>query len=148
MTRDAADAETGAVTAEDAEAARNALYRYARAVDLADESLLAETFTEDVVLERVDGSRVGRAAVLAFYRTVFDGPTLWSKHMVTNVTTEATVEGLAVTAYFQTVSSTGSEAKAVFGEYRDVLVRQAGRLRIHRKRIDVQQSFPLAVRDA
>lgn len=137
------------VTAEDVEAARAALHRYARAVDVADESLLAEVFTEDAVLERVDGSREGRDAVLAFYRTVFEGPAVWSKHLVTNVTTAANTEGFAVTAYFQAVSRTEDDAMTVFGEYRDLLVRDGGSgLRIRRKRIDVQQRFPLAVPDA
>lgn len=137
-----------AVTADDSEAARVALHRYARAVDLADESLLAEAFTEDVLLARVDGSREGRDTVLAFYRTVFEGPTVWSKHLITNVTAEAVAEGFAVTAYFQAVSRTEVDAMTVFGEYSDLLVRDGEGLRIRRKRIDVQQSFSQAVWDA
>ncbi|MBB3052052.1 3-phenylpropionate/cinnamic acid dioxygenase small subunit [Prauserella isguenensis] len=130
-----------------AEAARATLHRYARAVDNRDEAALALVFTEDVAFERVDGLREGRDTVLAFYRTVFGGPTVWSKHMVTNVLVEPHRDGLAVTAYFQAVSRTADDAIAVFGEYDDLLVPGGDGLRIARKRIDVQQTFDLEPRD-
>lgn len=129
-----------------AEAARATLHRYARAVDARDESALAAVFTEDVTFERVDGIREGRDTVLAFYRTVFDGPTTWSKHMVTNVIVEPQRAGLAVTAYFQAVSRTADDAVTVFGEYDDLLVPDGDGLRIARKRVDVQQTFGLEPR--
>ncbi|TWH23009.1 nuclear transport factor 2 family protein [Prauserella rugosa] len=138
------------MTDHPAEAARTALHRYARAVDTRDEQALATVFTGEVVLERVDGARTGRDTVLAFYRGVFDGPTLWSKHLVTNVVAEPDgANGVAVTAYFQAVSRTADEAIAIYGEYDDVLVpgpAAGAGLRIARKRIDVQQVFTLEPR--
>lgn len=133
-------------TAGDSETARATLHRYARAVDTRDEVALAEVFTEDVAFERADGLREGRDAVIAFYRTVFEGPTLWSKHMITNVLAEPHGDGLAVTAYFQAVSRTADDALAVFGEYDDWLVSGEHGLRVARKRIDVQQVFGLEPR--
>lgn len=132
----------------DSEAARATLHRYARAVDTRDEEALAEVFTTDVTFERVDGLREGRDAVLSFYRTVFDGPVVWSKHMITNVLVEPRGDGLAVTAYFQAVSRTAGDAIAVLGEYDDLLVPDGDGLRIARKRIDVQQTFGVEPRDA
>ncbi|GAA1203654.1 nuclear transport factor 2 family protein [Prauserella alba] len=134
-------------TAADSEAARATLHRYARAVDTRDETALAEVFTTDIAFERVDGLREGRGTVLAFYRSVFAGPTVWSKHMITNVLVEPSGDDLAVTAYFQAVSRTADDAIAVFGEYDDLLVRRGDGLRIARKRIDVQQTFAVEPRD-
>lgn len=138
-----------------AETARATLHRYARAVDTRDDAALADVFAPDVVLERVDGPRTGRDAVLTFYRGVFDGPAVWSKHLVTNVLVEpadAPANGdrsaYAVTAYFQAVSRTADEAIAVFGEYDDVFVADGTGMRIARKRIDVQQTFTLEPRHA
>ncbi|MBB3661309.1 MULTISPECIES: nuclear transport factor 2 family protein [Prauserella salsuginis group] len=134
-------------TAADSEAARTTLHRYARAVDTRDDTALAEVFTADVAFERVDGLREGRDTVLAFYRSVFAGPTVWSKHMITNVLVRPRGDGLAVTAYFQAVSRTADDAIAVFGEYDDLLVPDGDGWRIARKRIDVQQTFGMEPRD-
>lgn len=137
-----------AVTAEAAEAVRTVMYRYARAVDRRDEVLLAACLTDDVVLHRVDGPRNGRDAVLAFYRTVFEGPTVWSKHLITNVAVTAVPTGFEASAYFHAVSHTATDGMSVLGEYTDLLVPDAaGALRIRRKSIDVQRCFRLEVQD-
>ncbi len=135
-----------AVTPVDMEGVRELLHRYARAVDTTDESLLEGCLADDVILHRVDGAREGIDAVIAFYRTVFEGPTVWSKHMVTNLVCTPTPKGFDVDAYFEAVSRTTDSAIMVLGEYHDQVVRAAdGSLRIAVKRIDVQQIFPLAV---
>jgi hypothetical protein len=88
--------------------------------------------------------RAPAAAVLEFYRSVFAGPTVWSKHMVTNVEVEAAPRGFAARAYFQAVSRTDTTGITILGEYADLLVPDGDRLLIAEKRIDVQQTFPLA----
>ncbi len=135
-------------TPEGIAAVQTALHRYARAVDRGDEELLAQAFTEDVVLERADGPREGKDAVLAFYRQVFEGPTVWSKHLITNLLVQPSASGLAVTSYFQAISRTANDAIAIFGEYDDLLVPFDAEMRIARKRIDVQQTFQMEPRDA
>lgn len=135
-----------AVTPEIMEGVRAALYRYALAVDSSDEDMLAAALTSDVVLHRVDGAREGISAVLAFYRQVFDGPTVWSKHLVSNITCSASPDGYHVDAYFQAISRTADAGIMILGEYHDLVVRDSdGAYRIATKNIDVQQSFPLAV---
>lgn len=135
-------------TPEDIAIAQTALHRYARAVDRGDAESLAEVFTEDVVLERADGTREGKDAVLAFYRRVFEGPTVWSKHLITNLLVRPRAGGLAATSCFQAVSRTTNDAIAIFGEYDDLLVPFDAGMRIARKRIDVQQTFQMEPRDA
>ncbi|MFW0783484.1 nuclear transport factor 2 family protein [Gordonia sp. CPCC 206044] len=138
--------KSASVTPTEMEAVRELLYRYARAVDTSDEDLLADCLHPDVVLHRVDGPRHGRDAVLAFYRTVFDGPTTWSKHLVSNVTCTSGPDGIAVHAYFHAVSTNADGGLSVFGEYSDQVVRcDDNSLRIAVKSIDVQQTFPLEV---
>ncbi len=143
------DEPTGtAVSAEEAEAARVLLYRYARAVDEQDEKALHALVTDDVVLHRVDGAREGRAAFLDFYRSVFDGPVEWSKHLVTNVVVVREGIGLRASAYFEAVSVADGTGRAIYGEYHDRFVGAGGQLRISEKRIDVQHTFLLGGRDA
>ncbi|GAB92065.1 nuclear transport factor 2 family protein [Gordonia rhizosphera] len=137
------------VSPEELEGVRALLHQYAYAVDSSDESLLAAVLTDDVVLHRVDGAREGADAVLAFYRTVFDGPTIWSKHLVTNLTCTVTPHGYDVDAYVQAISRTADTGMMVLAEYHDQVVRDdTGRYRIAVKAIDVQQTFPLEVRMA
>lgn len=136
-----------AVAPQDAEAARAVLHRYARAVDGRDPEALAGVLAEDAVLHRADGPRTGREAVLDFYRSVFAGPTVWSKHLITNVDVSPEPRGLAVRACFQAVSRTKTEGKVIYGEYRDLLVGDASELRIREMHIEMQQTFPLEVRD-
>ncbi|MBK1787344.1 nuclear transport factor 2 family protein [Prauserella cavernicola] len=128
------------------EEVRAALYRYARAVDERDETALADVFGADVVLHRADGAHRGRDAVLDFYRTVFAGPTTWSRHVVTNVTAEPDGGATRARAYFQAVSRSASGGLTVVGEYADLLARERdGVVRIREKSIDVQQSFLMEV---
>ncbi|MGO3326628.1 nuclear transport factor 2 family protein [Gordonia sp. (in: high G+C Gram-positive bacteria)] len=132
------------VTPAVAESAREAMYRYARAVDDADESALAACLHSDVVLHRVDGARTGRDEVLAFYRTVFDGPTSWSKHFVGNISCSGDDLAVDVHAYFQAVALTEAGPTLVFGEYNDRLVAdRSGGLLLSIKSIDVQLTIPL-----
>ncbi|MEQ3549519.1 nuclear transport factor 2 family protein [Pseudonocardia nematodicida] len=133
---------------EDTEAARRLLHRYARAVDGRDEAMLASVLAPDAVLHRADGPRTGRAEVLSFYRSVFDGPTVWSAHLVTNVDADPVPDGLAVTALFQAVSRTATEGRVIYGEYRNLLGRDGDGLRIQEMTIEIQQIFPLEVSGA
>ena len=134
------------VTADQAEAARQALYRYARAVDACDEAALTDCLHPEAVLHRVDGAREGRDEIIAFYRTVFTGPTQWSQHSVDTITCTPRDGGIDVDAYFRAVAQTATGASLIFGEYHDRLTPDAdGTLRLITKNIDVQQSFPLEV---
>ncbi|WAC57501.1 nuclear transport factor 2 family protein [Gordonia sp. SL306] len=138
--------KSASVTPTEMEAVRELLHRYARAVDSRDEDLLADCLHPDVVLHRVDGPRHGRDTVLAFYRTVFDGPTTWSKHLVSNITCTSNPDGIDVGAYFHAASTTSDGGLSVFGEYSDRVVRSDdGSLCIVVKAIDVQQIFPMEV---
>ncbi|MCF8570210.1 nuclear transport factor 2 family protein [Gordonia sp. HY002] len=129
-----------------AEAARETLYRYARAVDSADEAELAACLHPDAVLHRSDGARTGRDEVLAFYRTVFAGPTSWSKHFVSNISCTGDDSAVDVHAYFQAAALTDDGFALIFGEYNDTLVADgSGSLLLSVKSIDVQQSVPLGV---
>lgn len=128
-------------TAEEAEAVRRVLHTYTQAVDAQDCDLLGSVFTADVVLHRVDGARTGRDSVLEFYRSVFDGPVIWSVHLVTNVLVDR-VEGDVVSrAAFHSAQLSGETIIDIYGRYRHRFADIDARLCVAEKWIDVEQVF-------
>jgi ketosteroid isomerase-like protein len=85
---------------ETAEAAREASWRYAAAVDTLDFDLLAQVFTDDAVLTTRKGPRQGRDEIVAYYRQALADP-IDRKHFMLNqrVTWQAPGEAL-MESYF------------------------------------------------
>ncbi|GAA5135786.1 nuclear transport factor 2 family protein [Pseudonocardia adelaidensis] len=124
------------------EAVRRVLHTYALAVDTRDLDVLGSVFTADVVLHRVDGARTGRAAVLEFYRSVFDGDVAWTVHLVTNVLVDRADDGgLESRAAFHSAQLAGGAVVDIYGRYRHRFATEGERLCIAEKWIDVQQVF-------
>lgn len=70
-----------------------------------------------------------------FYRTVFDSPSLGSRHMVANVRAEETEDGsVRVDAYFEAVFIEETGTRRILGRYQDTMVHADGRLLIAHKR--------------
>ncbi|MFV0457516.1 MAG: nuclear transport factor 2 family protein [Actinomycetales bacterium] len=118
-------------------AARALVHRYARLVDAKDLAGLGEIVTDDVELDRRDGSRTGREAFVALYRAFAESDVLDSLHTVTNIeVVPAGQDRWTVHAAFVAFTCHPDGARMNWGRYADdVVLDDAGELRLAAKRI-------------
>jgi uncharacterized protein (TIGR02246 family) len=122
---------------ETTEAAREASWRYARAVDGPDFDLLADAFTEDAVLVTRKGPRQGRDAVVDYYRTALADP-YGRKHFLVNQQVTWLAPGRALLESYFLYTYTGADTSVLgWGNYRDEVVVVDGVGRISEKRISI-----------
>lgn len=84
------DIEARLARLETAEAAREASWRYATAIDTLDFDLLASVFAPDATLTTRRGTRTGRDAIIEYYRAALADP-IDRRHFLVNQ--RVTVEG-------------------------------------------------------
>lgn len=118
--------------------AQGVLHTYTRLVDNKDLDGLAAIAHPDVVLERADGRREGRAHFVDLYRQFAASDVLDSQHMVTNVTARRLDSGtVRVDAAFLAITTHPDGARLTWGRYEDDLALLEGRLVLAAKRIRV-----------
>ncbi|MBI1350377.1 MAG: DUF4440 domain-containing protein [Actinomycetales bacterium] len=122
---------------ETAEAAREATWRYATAIDTLDFDLLAEAFTEDAALTTRKGTRTGRDVVLDYYRQALADPVA-RKHFLLNQTVDVTAPGTAVVSSYFLYTFAGDDTSILgWGNYVDTVRVEDGVGRISEKRISI-----------
>lgn len=129
---------------ETLEAARQATWRYANAVDGPDFDLLADAFTEDAVLMSRSGDKRGREAVLAYYRSALEAP-IGRKHLLCNQEVEVSGPGAAIVrSYFAYTYAGDATSILGWGSYVDRVRIEGGVGRICEKRITIDASGEVA----
>lgn len=122
---------------EVAEAARQASWRYAVAVDTSDFDMLADVFTEDAVLTTRQGSRQGREEILAYYRTALADP-LGRKHFMVNQAVTPVGSDVALMHSYFIYTFAGEDISTLgWGNYHDRVRVVDGVGRIEEKRISI-----------
>ena len=121
-----------------AEAAREACWQYALAVDTLDFALLADSFTEDASLTTRRGTRTGRGEVVAYYETALADP-VDRRHFIVNPQVEVTGPDTAtVRSLFAYTFAGEGVAVLGWGRYVDeVRMGPDGRARITAKSISI-----------
>jgi ketosteroid isomerase-like protein len=122
-------------------AGEDVLHRYQRLVDTKDLDGLADLVTDDVLLRRRGEETRGREAFLDLYRRFASSDVTTAQHMASNVevTPSSSAGGqdvLRVDSCFLALTTHESgEARAMWGRYRDDVVRVEDRWLIAAKRI-------------
>mgnify|MGYP006282190229 CR=1 FL=1 len=125
---------------EVAEAAREATWRYATAVDGPDLDLLRDVFTEDAVLVSRSGAKEGREAVLDYYSRALEAP-IGRKHLLTNQQVDVTGPNEAVVSSYFAYTYAGDDTSVLgWGSYVDRVRVDNGVGRIVEKRITIDAS--------
>lgn len=125
---------------ETVEAARQATWRYAQAVDGPDLDLLADVFTEDAVLVSRSGAKEGREAVIDYYRRALEAP-VGRKHLLTNQDVELVAPGEAIVRSYFAYTYAGTQTSVLgWGSYVDTVRVVDGIGRIAEKRISIDAS--------
>ncbi len=128
--------------------AEQLLYAYQDRVDHKDLTGLAEVFhPPDAVLERQDGPRTGRDAVIDLYRAFADSDVTNAQHNGYNVrVSETDTAGvLRVDSCFLAITTHASGgARYVWGRYRDDMVHHEGRWVYLVKRILIGRTLLIA----
>ena len=122
------------------EAAREATWRYALAVDTLDFDLLRDVFAEDAVLTTRQGSRQGREEILAYYRKALADP-LGRKHFMVNQTVTPVGSDVAEMHSYFIYTFAGEDTSTLgWGNYHDRVrvIDGVGRIEEKRISIDVQ----------
>ncbi len=122
---------------ETIEAAREASWRYAAAVDGRDFDLLAAVFADDAVLTTRRGSRDGRDEIVAYYRNALADP-VERKHFLVNQTATWLEPGLArLESYFLYTYAGDDTSILGWGTYVDRVRVLDGVGHIEEKRISI-----------
>lgn len=119
--------------------ARALMHEYQRLVDAKDVEGLGRLVVDDVLLERTQESRRGRAEFVDLYRAFAASDVEVAQHMVTNVRVSPAGEGRHQidSCFFVLTTHTSGGARMVWGRYRDDMVRPVDRWLFAAKRISV-----------
>lgn len=120
-------------------AAADLMHRYQRFVDTKDLEGLSSLVTDDVELQRRQGSGQGREAFLDLYRGFVASDVDVAQHMVTNIMVSPLPEGRhrIDSSFFVITTHETGDARMIWGRYSDDMVRVGGDWRYAAKRIDV-----------
>jgi ketosteroid isomerase-like protein len=122
---------------EVAEAAREATWRYALAVDTLDFDLLSDVFTENAVLTTRQGPRQGREEILAYYRKALADPVGRKHFMVNQSVAHVGPDAATLLSYFLYTFAGQDTSILGWGTYHDVVRVVDGVGRIEEKRISI-----------
>jgi hypothetical protein len=115
--------------------AQRTLVDYATALDERNPAALERLVVADVALTRAGSTLQGVRPFMDFYQSVFDSPTLGTRHMVSNVRAEYLEDGsVGVQAYFEAVFIEAAGTRRLLGRYDDSMQMVDGWLRIAHKR--------------
>jgi ketosteroid isomerase-like protein len=131
---------------EMAEATRNLVAEYARAVDCEDVALLRSVFARDATLRyRGTVRHDGIEAIVAYYASTFERGAGPMRHFITNLRlADVTADSASSHAYFVFVSGIGSNESAIgWGCYSDRIQQSDDGVRIVEKHFDVEFAGPL-----
>ena len=126
----------GTLTGEDHAEIQRLYARYNLAIDSGDAEGWAGVFTEDGVF----GNSEGRAALIEFAKSFYEGQGGNARHWNTNVDVTATRDGAEGTCYLQLWNVGVRPATiTVTGVYHDTLVKTAGGWRFKTRRVEMDR---------